>query len=46
MGAMPMTYPVKNERDIEIDNGARMSGTVVRVGDDYWVEDVKPEMSR
>jgi Cu/Ag efflux protein CusF len=48
MGAMMMTYGVKGAREpeMEIQKGSHITATIVRVGDDYWIEDVRPEVSR
>lgn len=48
MGAMAMTYRVKGARELEmeIQKGSHITATVVRVGDDCWIEEVKPQTSR
>jgi len=42
MGAMMMSYPVKNERLLDhVSPNDHIDATIVRVGDEYWLEDVK-----
>ena len=42
MGAMMMSYPVKNERLLDqVSPSDHIDATIVRVGDEYWLEDVK-----
>jgi Cu/Ag efflux protein CusF len=42
MGAMMMSYPVKNERLLDhVLPSDGITATVVRVGDDYWLEDIE-----
>jgi Cu/Ag efflux protein CusF len=41
MGAMIMSYPVKNDRLLEhVAPSDHMTATIVRVGDEYWLEDI------
>jgi hypothetical protein len=41
MGAMMMSYPVKDERLLEhVAPSDHMTATIVRVGDEYWLEDI------
>jgi hypothetical protein len=42
--AVTMSCPVRNERNIEIQTGEHWSA-VVRVGDDYSIEDITPQTS-
>jgi Cu/Ag efflux protein CusF len=48
MGAMTMMYRVEGARELETDiqRGTHVTATVVRVGDDYWIEDVKSQTAR
>jgi len=42
MGAMMMSYPVKNERLLDhLSPSDHIDATIVRVGDEYWLENVK-----
>jgi protein SCO1 len=42
MGAMMMSYPVKNERLLDhVSPSDHIDATIVRVDDEYWLEDVK-----
>ena len=47
MGAMMMSYPVKNERLLDhVSPSDHIDATIVRVGDEYWLEDVKTSTSK
>jgi Cu/Ag efflux protein CusF len=42
MDAMMMSYPVKNERLLDhVSPSDHIDATIVRVGDEHWLEDVK-----
>jgi Cu/Ag efflux protein CusF len=42
MGAMMMSYPVKNERLLDhVSPSDHITATIVRVGDEYWLEDIE-----
>jgi hypothetical protein len=42
MGAMMMSYPIKNERLLDhVSPSDHIDATIVRVGDEYWLENVK-----
>jgi Cu/Ag efflux protein CusF len=42
MGAMMMSYPVKNDRLLDhVSASDHITATIVRVGDDYWLEDIE-----
>ena len=45
---MTMTYRVKGARELEMElqKGSHVTATVARVGDDYWIEEVRTEPSR
>jgi Cu/Ag efflux protein CusF len=41
MGAMMMSYPVKNEHLLDQASASdHITATIVRVGDEYWLEDI------
>jgi protein SCO1/2 len=43
MGAMTMPYPVRNSQLLEhLSKGQQVTATVVRTGDEYWLENVGP----
>jgi protein SCO1 len=47
MGAMMMLYPVTNERLLDrVLPSDHIDATIVRVGDEYWLEDVKTSKGR
>jgi Cu/Ag efflux protein CusF len=42
MGAMMMSYPVKNERLLShVSPSDHITATIVRVGDEYWLEGIE-----
>jgi Cu/Ag efflux protein CusF len=42
MGAMMMSYSVKNERLLDhVSASDHITATIVRVGDEYWLEDIE-----
>ena len=43
MGAMTMPYPVKDSQLLEhLSKGQQITATVVRTGDEYWLENIGP----
>jgi Cu/Ag efflux protein CusF len=47
MGAMTMSYPVKNEHLLDhVSPSDHITATIVRVGDEYWLEDIEASKER
>jgi Cu/Ag efflux protein CusF len=47
MGAMMMSYPVKNEHLLDrVSPSDQITATIVRLGDEYWLEDVETSKSK
>lgn len=43
MGAMTMTYPVKDEHLLDnLSQGEQVTAKVVSTGSEYWLEDIAP----